>query len=101
MGGALNCAGDKVGVVLQPCAAERRSRIALTRHNGRGVTSLPLYMSAREHRFLVTHAGWGRLPSGSDVALLECFDPVWQRKAWSARGLIRLFGEVLETLERL
>lgn len=92
---ALNCASDKVAVVLQPCSREMRSRVALTRFNGSGITNLPLYLQTREYNFLVTSDGYGGLPRGADVLVLECFDPVWARRAYARRGL---FADIIAAL---
>ena len=91
---ALNCGSDKLAVVLQPCPKELRSRIAVTRHMGKGVTNSPLYIHKKEYTFLKTdYAG---LPSGADVLLVECIDTHWERKAFCKRG--GLFGDIIAVL---
>lgn len=91
---ALNCGGDKVGIVLQPCAKEARSRVALTRdRHGRASTNMPLYMRTSLYEQLRAQA----LPRGGpDVLLVECFDPRWGRRAFAKRGL---FADVLAALD--
>lgn len=91
---ALNCSTDKLAIVLQPCPKELRSRIAVTRHNGKGVTNTPLYIQNKEYTFLKTdYAG---LPKDADVLLVNCIDTHWERKAYSKRG--GLYGDIITTL---
>ena len=91
---ALNCGSDKLAVVLQPCPKEIRSKIAVTRHLGKGVTNAPLYIDNKEYNFLKTdYAG---LRKDADVLLLECIDTQWERKAYSKQG--GLFDDMLHAL---
>jgi len=91
---ALNCSTDKMAFVLQPCPKRLRSRIAVTRHNGKGVTNAPLYIQTKEYTFLKTdYAG---LAANADVLLVECIDMRWEREAYSKRG--GLFGDIITAL---
>lgn len=91
----FNTSTNMIAVLLPVCKQHVRARIALTRsRDGSVETALPLHVDAGDQRVLRRAAG---LSQSERVSLVECIDPVWERKAYNPTH--GLFSAILNTLQ--
>lgn len=90
---SVNTSSDMVALILRPAAKYvPNTSIIVTRSKGSQKTKIPLINSRSDIANLQKDAG---ISAGARVVLVDCFDPKWERKAYSRDGL---FCQVLAAL---